>query len=344
MPARVSVRLTHSAVSRRLGRRLSGVLLALLIGCWAVTHAPQSSDLLFAAGACDDAPVCAAGVFCSGFEEGNKAIWDDYDGNPDSTNLLMTDPGPCSRSGNHVMRIRAPNAGSAPSGADLVEVLPTAHDKMYARWYHKWEPGYDFTAKNHGSGLHAGSRNLLGRSGNRPNGSDWFSTWLEPLANGGTINRRPSLYTYYAGMYQDCADPNGSCWGDQFPCMYDEGSNYCEKPEHRETVMPPQFESGRWYCIEMMLDGGTPVTNPALANGAVNYWIDGVQYGPWTKLWLRTTSALKVNILWLSLYHHEQHSTAGIMLDDVVVSSTRIGCHGGPATAPSAPTNLRIIR
>jgi hypothetical protein len=59
---------------------------------------------------------------------------------------------------------------------------------------------------------------------------------------------------------------------------------------------------------------------------------------------MRTTSALKVNILWLNLYHHGQHSTAGIMLDDVVVSTSPVGCHGAAPTAPSAPTNLRIIK
>jgi hypothetical protein len=315
--------------------------LSALIGGWALNHVPQASDLLFAAGACDDVPVCSAGVFCSGFEEGNKSIWDDYDGNPDTTNLLMTDPGPCTTSGNHVMRLRVP---AGRGGADLIKILPSAHDKVYARWYQKWEPGYDFTALTHGSGLHAGSRDLLGRSGFRPTGSDWFSAWLEPIARIGTLNRRPYLYTYYRGMSQDCSDPNGSCWGDSLPCMLDEGSGYCKKPEERETVMPPQFESGRWYCLEVLLDGGTPVTDAALANGAQNFWVDGVQYGPWTKLWMRTTSALKVNTLWLNLFHHEEHSTAGIMLDDVVVSTSRVGCHGAAPAAPSAPTNLRIIR
>jgi hypothetical protein len=341
MPARVHPSVSHWTDSRYFEYSCGGVVLAALIGGWALTTIPQPSEVLFAAGACDDAPACAAGVFCSGFEEGNKAIWDDYDGNPDTTNLLMTDTGPCARTGNRVMRIRVP-AGSG--GADLIKVLPTAHDKVYARWYQKWETGYDFNALNHGSGLHAGSRNLLGHSGDRPNGSDWFAASIEPLASTGTLNRRPRLYTYYPAMSQDCSNPNGSCWGDSLPCMYDEGSGYCKKPEQRETVMPPQFESGRWYCLEVMLDGGTPVTDPALANGAQNFWVDGVQYGPWTKLWMRTTSALKVNILWLNLYHHGQHSTAGIMLDDVVVSTSPVGCHGAAPTAPSAPTNLRIIK
>src|SRR5262245_7979899 len=58
--------------------------------------------------ACSDTNVCANGVFCSGFEEGNKSIWDDYDGNPDSTNILMSDPGPCNTASNHVMRLLVP--------------------------------------------------------------------------------------------------------------------------------------------------------------------------------------------------------------------------------------------
>jgi len=69
----------------------------------------------------------AANVFQSGFEEGSKAIWDDYDGNPDETNLLMADPGPFNKAGNHVMRLRAP---AGRGGADLVKVLPSAHDRL----------------------------------------------------------------------------------------------------------------------------------------------------------------------------------------------------------------------
>jgi hypothetical protein len=256
-------------------------------------------------------------VFYSGFEEGNKLIWDDWDPNPDSTNLLMLDPGPFDISGNHVMRLRVP---PGRGGADLVKVLPGSYDKLYARWYMMWEKGYDFTARNHGGGLHAGSRNNLGRSNYRPNGNDWFSSWIEP-ADG-----RMNLYTYYRGMYMDCANPNGQCWGDHFPCWFDEGENICDKPEHREKIMPPLMESGRWYCIEMMIDGGTAVQSDVEADGIADFWIDGIEYGPFKHLWWRTTEDLKLNVLWLSLFHHGEHSVEGILLDEVVVSTERIGC------------------
>jgi hypothetical protein len=258
-------------------------------------------------------------VFCSGFEEGNKDIWDDYDDNPDETNLLMEDPGPLDLLGNHVMRLRVP---AGRGGADLVKVLDGSYDKLYARWYVKWEVGYDFNARNHGSGLHAGDRNLLGRSDYRPEGDDWFCSWIEPIPD----NHRLNAYTYYRGMYMDCADPQGTCWGDHFPCMFDEGTNYCEKPQHRETVLPPVMETGRWYCIEMMLDGGTPTTNEANADGTLDFWVDGLEIGPWDDLWLRTTPDLKLTVLWLSIFHHGDHSQEGLMFDNVVVSTSRIGC------------------
>ena len=139
MPAHERQYVSDSAESRWSRNRYGRAVLAALIGGWALLiHVPPAF-----AQACSDAPACAAGVFCSGFEEGNKAIWDDYDGNPDATNLLMTDPGPCARTGNHVMRLRVP---AGRGGADLIKMLPSTHDKLYARWYQKWEPGYDFTA------------------------------------------------------------------------------------------------------------------------------------------------------------------------------------------------------
>jgi hypothetical protein len=271
-------------------------------------------------------------VFCNGFEDGNLSIWDDYDGNPSNTNLLMSDPGPLNLSGNTVMRLRVP-AGRGT--ADLVKVLPQTADKLYLRWYQKWETGFDFSAAGHGSGLHAGSRDVLGRSGIRPNGTDRITATLEPW------NGRLALYAYYRGMYQDCSDPNGSCYGDQLPCMHDEGSGYCTKAAHRETITPPQMQTNKWYCLEMMIDGGTPTSTESGASGAMNYWIDDVEYGPWNSLWLRTTSSLKLSIAWISQFHHGEHSTAGVIVDNVLVSKNRIGCSGAPTTVtPNPPTNV----
>jgi hypothetical protein len=258
-------------------------------------------------------------LFCSGFEEGSKAIWDDYDGNPDAQNLLMADPGPQALAGNHVMRLRVP---PGRGGADLVKVLPEPADKLYARWYIKYESGFDFSAPNHGGGLHAGSRDLLGRSDYRPSGSDWFTGWVEHTTDTHVYN----VYSYYRGMYMDCADPNGQCWGDHFPCMADQGQIYCTNPAHRPGVVPPTLVAERWYCVELMMDGGAPSQDGNAATGTLDFWVDGQEIGPWTGLWFRTTSALKLGILWLSLFHHGEHSAAGLFYDNVVVSRKPIGC------------------
>lgn len=258
-------------------------------------------------------------IFCSGFEEGNKDIWDDYDGNPDQNNLLLEDSGPFGNTGNHVMRLRVdPGRG----GSDLVKVLPSDHDRLYARWYIRYEPGFDFDAPNHGGGLFAGSRDLLGQSGNQPSGDDWYTGWVDYDSS----LHVPFIYSYYPGMYMDCTDPQGSCWGDHFPCMVDDGQTYCTNPAHQETTMPPTLQAGQWYCVELMLDGGAPTPSAAGASGALNLSVDGVPYGPWEGLWMRSAAELKINILWLSLFHHDEHSVEGVFYDHVVVSTAPIGC------------------
>src|SRR5262245_50434480 len=103
-------------------------------------------------------------VFCSGFEEGDKHIWDDSDGNPDANNLLMADPGPFGIEGNHVMRM---------SKGDLVKVLPSGQARLYARFYLRYEPGFDLTSGHAGAALHGGEKITLGGDV-RPKGDDYF--------------------------------------------------------------------------------------------------------------------------------------------------------------------------
>lgn len=294
-----------------------------------------ASSTVFAQAWQDPEPICSSAdvIFCSGFEGNDRPNWDDYDGNPEPWNIWMSDPGPLGNPSNTVMRMRVP---SGRGGTDLVKVLPSQHDKLYARWYQKWEPGYDFSAQNHGGGFHGGDRNNLGRSNVRPSGADWFSSWLEPQPNQG----RMKLYTYYRGMYMDCADPQGQCYGDHFPCFLDATGPYCDNPDHRPTIMPPEMETGRWYCLETMLDAGPAAASQAQAGGVLDFWIDGVQYGPWTDLWMRTTTDLKITILWLNLFHHGSHSTEGVMIDNVVVSKSRVGCMTA-SSAPPTPENHR---
>jgi hypothetical protein len=277
-------------------------------------------------------------VFCEDFEGTNpKSNFNDYDGNPDTENLIVVDNGPSNDPSNKSIRLRVPSGLSGTS--DLVKVLPSSYDKLFARWYFKYEPGFNFSAPNHGGGLTAGDRSYIGLSGNRPTGSDWASFLFQYLQNTSV----PFAYTYYRGMYQNCANPNGSCWGDSFPCVYDSGSISCTKPQDLPTVTLPALVAGQWYCYEQMVDMGGASVDGAISTGRITQWLNGGLIGDNTNLWLRTSPTLKIQNLWLALFHHDgTHSTVGELIDNVVVSTQRIGCGGTIVLSPVQ--NVRPIQ
>ncbi len=106
----------------------------------------------------------------------------------------------------------------------------------------------------------------------------------------------------------------------------------------------PALVTGQWYCYEQMIDMGTPSTDgvtPA-PTGRITQWLNGTQFGDNTNLWLRTTSTLRLQNLWLDLFENNtSHSAAGELLDNVVVSTQRIGCGTG---AVSTVNNLKAIQ
>jgi hypothetical protein len=276
-------------------------------------------------------------IFCEDFESANpKAHFDDYDGNLDSENQVVTDDGPSEASINKVIRLRVP-AGQR-GGSDLLKVFRLSYDKLYVRWYFMYEPGFNFSARNHGGGLSAGDRNFIGQSGIGPSGSDWVGFFVQYQEN----TAKPYAYSYYRGMYQDCTDPNGSCWGDSFPCVYDNGASYYTKQQDCPTVTLPNLVAGQWYCYEQMIDMGAASANGSGTTGRLTQWLDSNLIGDNTNLWLRTTVNLKIQNLWLSLYHHDgTHSVVGELIDDVVVSTQRIGCG---TMRPTPPETLRIVQ
>jgi hypothetical protein len=254
-------------------------------------------------------------VFESGFEEGY--IWDNYNV-PDYENMLLSDPGPFNKTNNHVVRLAVTSGERGGSG--LVKVLPEQYDSLYVKWYLKYEKGFNFNAGNHGSALFAGNRNYLGMSGNRPAGDDFASSGIEYNPK----THRSQLYVYSRGMYQDCADPQGSCWGDVLPCTSDEGKTYCKHEEDRDPPLPPVLTDDKWYCFEMKVSMGKPSADGTGADGEIAFWLDGINYGHWKHRWMRTTDQLNLNLLWLNLFHHDgTHSDAGVLIDDVTVSKSR---------------------
>ncbi len=251
-------------------------------------------------------------IFCDSFEAGGT--WDGSVTNP----TLLEDDGPFGLAGNHAAQLRVP-PGSGGSG--LYKDL-ALHDALYVRFYVMWEPGHDFTAPRHGpGGLHGGNTDCVGCSGSQP--MDWFTSTLENVT---APPHTLQAYTYYPGMYMDCADPNGSCWGDMFPCTA--GPSYCTNPDHAPDIDAPEMVAGQWYCLEQFIDGGTPSPSGDDASGVLNFWIDELEIGPWPELWLRASPDVQLSAVWLYLFHHAEHSEEGLLLDNIVVSTARIGCPG----------------
>lgn len=262
---------------------------------------------------CDDAP--SSWLLCSGFEEGDLSRWDDADGNPAETNQLVADPGPRSRVGNHVARL-SPRPGRG--GADLVSELPPTTGAVWVRWHVLYEDGFDFTASSRGTGLHAGDRALLGVSGDRPTGADRFDALFQTSETGAA-----EITTYSVGMYQDCVSPVGGCYSDHLPCTA--GDVFCTRPEDRSSraVVPT---TGRWTCVELLVDPGAATPTAEGADGVLDAWVDGDELGPFTERWLRTDEALVPTVLWLNVFFDGEHTDAGMLIDDVVVATERVGC------------------
>lgn len=259
--------------------------------------------------------VCPADAqFCEGFEDDStpKGYFDDYDGNVDGNDVLV-DPGPFGVEGNHVMQI------SPPLG-DLTKVVPGGR-RLYARWYTKWLRNAGVRAGIYGSDV----QDVVGFDGERPEGGDpnlgqggLFAALVRARVNFDEVE----LGGQYVGMYQDCPPAPGTCNPDIFPCTSPDDA-LC-RPEHRKSAPAPNVQDGRWYCLEVFVDAGQPITTDENASGSMNYWLDGVEQGPFGGLWLRTTTGLTARVFWLTL--STSSDGPAILVDDFVISESPIGC------------------
>jgi len=250
------------------------------------------------AGIADDPAV----LFSEDFESGDLKQWDDLDGNKPPQVRLVSD-GELVHSGKIAAQLEAPLGKGA--GADLTKLFASGHEVLFARWYCRFAEDFDQGNLMHFVGL-AGLRDRwqLGRSGEKPDGTDFFSTQLEPWRDWGRNPAPDALgfYSYYPDMRPD---PSGPYDGNAF----------------RPTDSPVLLQRGRWYCLEMMVKAN----DPDRADGEPAFWVDGALTGHYTGLRWRTTDALKLNCLWMLLYIHDNSQVNRVWLDDVVVGSQYVG-------------------
>lgn len=241
-------------------------------------------------------------IFAENFESGDLSRWDDTDGNKPPKVRLVTEP-EMVRSGCRAVQLEAqPGKGAE---ADLVKLFMPGYDAVYARWYCRFASDFDQGNLMHFAHL-AGLRDRwqLGRSGEKPDGTDFFCTGLEPWRNGGR-NPAPGamrLCSYFVDMKRSRSGPY---WPNPF----------------RPNDPPVLIERGRWYCMEVMIKANTP----GRADGEQAFWIDGQLRGHYTAIRWRTTQNLKINCLWLLLYIHNNKKVNRVWFDDVVVAKSYIG-------------------
>ena len=271
-------------------------------------------------------------IFVENFEEGSLeelfSIWEEVK-NPD--NMTFSDHSPPGCSGSQSLLVT--HTGGQGNGAHLYRRLLPGYDRLYIRFYVKFDP--DCGPIHHF--FHAGGYNPStpwpqGGAGEKPNGDERFTTGVEPFGNYDPW--RWDFYTYWMEM-RIC--PAENYWGNDF----------INDPDL-------EVEMGTWICHELMMKMNDPVTEP---NGEMALWINGqlrfkdgqcISYlgegypnGEW--VWdsfipdpggepfggfrWRSDVDLNINFLWLLTYITQADAghVSRIWFDQVVVADEYIG-------------------
>lgn len=272
-------------------------------------------------------------LFAESFEEASLAEllerWESVKG---GEIMAFSDDVPPNSSG--AASLRMTHVGGQGTGAHLYRRLPPGHDRIFARFYVKFD---EDCAPIHHFGTHLGGFNPStpwpqGGAGERPEGDRRFTSGVEPYGEDWAWD----FYSYWQGMR---VHGDGRYWGTPF----------------HSGAERPAVERGRWICVELMLSMNDPVDG---RGGEQAFWIDGRLWrsggqvtshigegfprGRWRGGWWspdassesafegfqwRTSEELVMNYLWTYLYvtrAPEGHESR-VWFDDIVVAREYIG-------------------
>ena len=241
-------------------------------------------------------------VFAEDFESGTLAAWSD---GVDTTRQRVVRDSGFARSGAYYLAVTYVAGGD---GGWLTRFFMPGYDSLYVSYYVRlpatWQGGtklialYGSRTDNQWSGL--------GKAGTCPSGTDFFATMLITEAGGNPGPTR--FYTYYPAMARE---PDGvTCWG-----RFGDGT---------ETYSPPlTLSPDVWHHVEFWVKLNTP----GQANAAERFWIDGVERGRWAGFSLRSSDALRLNVLQLTFTRGVSGGPIAeqLYVDDVVVMRVRPG-------------------
>lgn len=254
-------------------------------------------------------------LFSDNFESGDMKQWDQRRGP-----VTLTEDKP--NAGRWCVQM--PMERGKNHGADAIKWFMPGADAVYARFYVKFSPDYQY---NHhfvwlGANQRTNKWSAFGKAGLKPNGT-YYSTGMEPWFAWGK-NPSPgevNLYTYYLDMEPD--RKMNKYWGNGFfPPGPDKG-----KPAGPQRFIPPL---NQWQCWEFMIQANTA---PDKADGKQAMWVDGKLIGEFTGIRWRNDMDLKVNCFWLEHYGYDEgdptkqywKDSQSVWFDDVVVARRYIG-------------------
>jgi len=236
------------------------------------------------------------------FEDGSYDEWFDAYGPPQ----IIEDPA-LAHSGTKVLKcIAAYNSGNSSTSSIKYWFHP-GYDKVYYRWYCKFDSTFDQGWGMHFCSLYAvegdNMWNQMGMAGIKPEGDDRFGSGFEPWSDWGSLVP-PGRMQFYAYWHEMLPDNQGNYWGNVF---------------YPDSAIIP--ERGRWYCMEMMIKAN----DAGQDNGEIAAWIDGELYMHLTGFNWRTTDDLKIKRISLGIYIHNNPQENVCWFDDVVLSTGYIG-------------------
>ncbi|HVV71181.1 MAG TPA: hypothetical protein VHI52_06735 [Verrucomicrobiae bacterium] len=310
------------------------------------TQSPQQPDKGLAAKYPGDVGIekDAAVVFAENFEEhsilelGNR--WEDIK-NPEI--MSLSEEIPPGSGGEHSLLFTY--VGGKGTGGHLYRRLLPGHDRLYVRFYTRFDP--DCAPIHHF--FHVGGHNPptlypQGGAGERPHGDGDFSVGLEPFGNAWTWD----YYAYWMEMRG--SPPKGQTWGNSFI---------------RDPAL--RVQKGKWDCVEAMIQMNQPDNH----DGELALWVNGRRVShlgkgfpkgkwvfdtfnpgqsgegirwndqterpehfavapggePFEGFRWRSDARLNLNYLWLLVYITDAASAqvSKVWLDDVVVATQYIG-------------------
>jgi hypothetical protein len=247
-------------------------------------------------------------IFADDFESGNLGSgWDEV-GNKNGNVLRWDISDDAAGLGKRCLRVEAHLGKDA--GGGLTKWFKPA-DAVFIRFYVKFDPACDyvhhFVTLRANKGLQGGDKwSGFGGAGLKPEGSERFSTAIEPWGNWGRWTP-PGRWNFYSYWHEMEKSRDGKYWGNSYG-----------------VPSSPIIPKGRWICVEFMLKHNTPVQ----PDGEQAFWIDGALQGRWKGFNWRKTETLKANALTLESYITDRwtkNPTNVVSFDNVVIARRYVG-------------------